>query len=408
MATIEPYSSKSGRLYRVRYRKPDNSQTDKRGFKTKREAELFLASTELGKSSGTYIDPSQSRTTVGDFGDAWLRSRVGLKPSSIAVMESSWRLHVRPQWGRVQLGRVRRSDIEAWISDLLRPAIGKPLSPATVHRCHGLLSGVLDAAVKDRRLGDNPAKGISLPARESREHRYLSHQDVFELAKASGEHRTLIELLAYTGLRWGEVAGLRVKDVDLNRGRLSIRQNAVYVKGFVIVGTPKTHKQRSVPFPAFMRADLRSAISGKTEDGLVFAGRFGQHLTTPTIRENSWFDKALAAASLPPMTIHDLRHTAASLAISAGANVKALQKMLGHKSAAMTLDVYADLFDDDLSAVAARLDDAARSSVVGKMWAKDQNDQPHVARRKSKSPEIRASSEGGTRTRDTTIMSRVL
>ncbi|MDP9027204.1 MAG: tyrosine-type recombinase/integrase, partial [Actinomycetota bacterium] len=92
---------------------------------------------------------------------------------------------------------------------------------------------------------------------------------------------------------------------------------------------------------------------------------------TPTTRENSWFDRALVAAGLPPMTIHDLRHTAASLAISAGGNVKAVQKMLGHASAAMTLDVYADLFDDDLDAVAARLDQALMFSSVGKMWAND-------------------------------------
>ena len=98
----------------------------------------------------------------------------------------------------------------------------------------------------------------------------------------------------------------------------------------------------------------------------------GRYLVTPTVREKSWFDKALAAAGLPNMTIHDLRHTAASLSISAGANVKAVQKMLGQASAAMTLDVYADLFDDDLTAVATRLDDAVRASVVVKMWSKDQ------------------------------------
>jgi integrase len=101
----------------------------------------------------------------------------------------------------------------------------------------------------------------------------------------------------------------------------------------------------------------------------VFADERGRPLVTPTTQDNSWFDRALTAAGLPPMTIHDLRHTAASLAISAGANVKAVQKMLGHASAAMTLDVYADLFDDDLDAVATRLDEAAVSTDVVKMWS---------------------------------------
>ena len=82
-----------------------------------------------------------------------------------------------------------------------------------------------------------------------------------------------------------------------------------------------------------MADEISAAIADKDPDSFVFSGRFGEPLITPTVRDNSWFDKALAAAALPPMTIHDLRHTAASLAISSGANVKAVQKMLGHASA---------------------------------------------------------------------------
>lgn len=96
--------------------------------------------------------------------------------------------------------------------------------------------------------------------------------------------------------------------------------------------------------------------------------------------ENSWWDRALETAELPPMTIHDLRHTAASLAVSAGANVKAVQRMLGHASAAMTLDTYSDLFDDDLDAIAVRLHNAGVLS-VGKMWAKpSENDETAVTK----------------------------
>ena len=101
----------------------------------------------------------------------------------------------------------------------------------------------------------------------------------------------------------------------------------------------------------------------------------------PTIKPWSWFDRALKSASLPEMTIHDLRHTAASLAISAGANVKAVQKMLGHASAAMTLDTYADLFDDDLNTVAVRLNEAAISSNVVRMWSEAQQIGATIARR---------------------------
>ena len=104
----------------------------------------------------------------------------------------------------------------------------------------------------------------------------------------------------------------------------------------------------------------------------MFAGASGSHLRR-SHNDHGWFASAVKAAGVPAMTLHSLRHTAASLAISSGANVKAVQKMLGHASAAMTLDVYSDLFDDDLDAVASRLDDGLANTVVGKLWAERAN-----------------------------------
>jgi integrase len=361
MGTVEPYASAAGKRYRVRYRKPDHSQTTKRGFATKKEAELFLASVELGKAAGTFIDPSNARITVGILGTAWLKSQTHLKPSSTAVVESAWRLHVEPTWGRVSVADVRHSDVQAWVWRLStgEPGRSKPKSAALVHRCYGVLAGILDAAVKDRRIPSNPARGVGLPRKVSKEHVYLTHLQVDRLARESGPHAPLVRVLAYTGLRWGEVSGLRVGDVDLGRRRLSVSVNAVLVGGKVVVGTPKTHKRRIVPFPGFLTDSLAALCSDREHSSVLFSDKLGNHLTTPTIRENSWFDRALDAAELKPMTIHDLRHTAASLAVSSGANVKAVQRMLGHASAAMTLDTNSDLFDDDLDLVAVRLDEAA-------------------------------------------------
>lgn len=370
MGTIEPYQTQDGRRYRVRYRKPDHSQTDKRGFRTKREAELFLASVETRKAAGTYLDPASSRITIGELGAEWLSHRTNLKPSSVVAIESAWRLHVLPEWGTVPVGQVRFSDVQSWVARLSEGGSGaKPKSAALVLRAHGALAAVLDVAVRDHRIGANPARGIALPRKVPREHRYLTHEQVHALARASGPHAVLIGVLAYTGLRWGEVAALRASDVSLQRRRLTVSENAVFVAGAVVVGTPKTHKRRSVPFPSFLTPALADAVSGKAPDDLVFPGKGGRHLVTPTVRDRSWFDRALEQAGLTPMTIHDLRHTAASLAVASGAHVKAVQKMLGHASAAMTLDVYADLFDDDLDGVATRLDQAATFAGVGKMWA---------------------------------------
>jgi integrase len=159
------------------------------------------------------------------------------------------------------------------------------------------------------------------------------------------------------------VIALRVRDVDFTRRRLAISENAVEVGPETIVGTPKSHKRRSVPFPSFLGDALADVAIGKQPNELLFSGRFGEHVKRATRGQRTWFKSALDRAGLDPMTVHDLRHTAASLAVSAGANVKAVQRMLGHASAAMTLDVYADLFDDDLDAVAEALDSAARRSV---------------------------------------------
>lgn len=368
MGSVTGYETARGRRYRVRYRKPDHSQTDKRGFRTKRDAELFLASVELRKASGEYIDPAAARATVGQLGRAWLASRSHLKPSSSYVYESAWRLHVEPHWRDAQIGRIRYSDVQGWITELsIGTEAKKPKSPTIVRRCHDILAGILDAAVRDHLIPSNPARGVKLPRRVTREHVYLSNEQVAVLVRASDEHAALVATLAYTGLRWGEVSALRVRDIDTHRHRLAIAQNAVYVNGAIIVGTPKTHARRSVPYPQFLTAPLAAACQGKQPGDLVFDDGNGDYQKTPTMTENSWWDQALESADLPPMTIHDLRHTAASLAVSAGANVKAVQRMLGHASAAMTLDTYSDLFDDDLDAVALRLN-AAATSGLGALW----------------------------------------
>ena len=366
MGSISAYESSAGKRYRVRYRKPDHTQTDKRGFATKREAELFLASVEVSKARGEYVNVVDARARLSGLGAEWLQHQTHLKPSSLRPLQIAWRVHVEPRWGSVSVGEVRHSDVQAWVSEL-----STRRGPTTVLRVYGVLAGVLDVAVRDRRILSNPARGVNLPRKLRREHRYLTHQEVHGLALASGGHRALVLVLAYTGLRWGEAIGLRVKDVDVERRRISVSVNAVEVGREIQVGTPKTHKRRAVPFPRLLEPVLLEQVAGRDGDELLFAGRDGRHMRRIRVSggSRSWFKTALAEAGLDPMTLHDLRHTAASMSISAGANVKAVQRMLGHASAAMTLDIYADLFDDDLNAVSDRLDEAYARSSVGKLWA---------------------------------------
>jgi integrase len=368
MGRIASYPTSGGKRYRVRYRKPDHSQTDKRGFRTKREAELFLAAMDISMAKGEFIDSTAGKVTVGELGAVWVRSQTQLKPSTLRVVETAWRLHVEPRWGALTIGQVRHSDVQTWVSEL---ATRK--SATTVTRAYGVLGSILDVAVRDRRLSNNVARRVNLPRKVPKARVYLRHAQVENLAEQSKAFGTLVRFLAYTGLRWGEAVGLRVGDGDTLRRRVTVAVNAVNVGGRIIVGTPKTHTTRSVPYPAFLTESLAMECEGKARDQLLFGDGIN-HLRSPDTRDGWYVNAKARAATIDAnfplnLTLHDLRHTAASLAISSGANVKAVQRMLGHASAAMTLDTYADLFDDDLDAVAAALDKARSSSIVGRMWA---------------------------------------
>lgn len=170
-------------------------------------------------------------------------------------------------------------------------------------------------------------------------------------------------MLAYCGIRWGEATALRVARVEPVRGRLEIVEAVVDVNGTMIFGSPKSHQHRSVPIPRFLRADLVTATAGKSRGDLVFPSATGSALRVQNFRRDV-FDRAAREAGLPGLTPHELRHTAASLAIASGASVKGVQSMLGHASATLTLDRYGHLFEGELDAVADRLDVARAEALA--------------------------------------------
>lgn len=361
MGSVYAYKNAAGkRLWRAVWRDPLNQQTSKRGFKTKSEAEDYIARQTVAKADGTYVARSAASATVAELSVGWLANKHALlKPSSYAPLQASWTNYVEPTWGRRKVSSIRYSEIETWVA-----GIGK--SPTVVARAYGILAGILDVAEKDRRILSNPARGVRLPRKvSSRARRYLTHDELWAVAEASGRP-ALVLTLGYCGLRWGELVALRVSDVNFLRGRISVTRNVVEVHGEFHPGTPKTHESRQVPVPAAILAHLSAAIAGKAPDALIFDDGHGGYMrrTRASSGSRSWWVSALATAGVEPLVLHDLRHTAASLAVSAGANVKAIQRMLGHASAAMTLDVYADLFDDDLEALTARLDEAIGARVV--------------------------------------------
>lgn len=356
MASVSSYETSKGRRYRVRFRE-GGKQVEQGGFRTKRDAQLRASEVELTQATNTYVSPAASRTTVGELGPPWLERRATLKPSTVRTLESCWRVHVEPRWGTTKVSQVEFTDIQAWVTSLSTSGS----SATTVKRALGVLNGILGDAMRDKRLTSNPCVGIRTPRKVSKERVFLDHSQLRSLATEAGQHGTFVLVLGYCGLRWGEAIGLRVKDIDFRRNRINVERNAVEVGSQVHVGTPKSHERRSVPFPTFLSGRLQDMCRSKLPNALVFAASDGDFMRRARTDEasGSWFAGAVRRAGIPRVTPHDLRHTAASLAISAGANVKAVQKMLGHASAAMTLDVYSGLFDDDLDAVAQALNQQA-------------------------------------------------
>lgn len=160
---------------------------------------------------------------------------------------------------------------------------------------------------------------------------------------------------AWTGLRWGEVVALRRPSFDLLRRRLLVAESATDVGGRLEFGTPKNHQAREVPLPDFL-IELVAPLLDTEDDALLFTAPKGGPLRSGNFRRNVWLPACQASGMPEGLRVHDLRHTAASLAISGGASVKAVQRLLGHSSARITLDRYTHLFNDDLDALADGMD----------------------------------------------------
>jgi len=170
-------------------------------------------------------------------------------------------------------------------------------------------------------------------------------------------------VLGYCGLRFGEAAALRVDDVDLNARRIRVRRSITHVrKTGLVEGPTKNHSARTVPVPVFLVRLLKTEIADRDSSALVFQSRRGGGYLTLGQARYAFGKAVIAVGGIDGVRLHDLRHTCASLAIRAGANVKVVQKLLGHKSAVLTLDRYGHLFPDDLDAVADAFDAAAKST----------------------------------------------
>lgn len=362
MATITK-DARDGK-WLARWRDPTGAQR-KKSFRRKVDAERFLSDLQAEMHRGTYLDPAAGKMRFQTYAATWMAGLGHLKPSTALRYREVARTHVVPKWGPWPLAQVARSDVAAWIGDL----VGKGMSPGLVRKVYLVASMIFEAAVADHRIARNPTTGVRLPRQPRREPRFLTAGQLQQLVDAAGDNGLQVLVLALTGLRFGEFAALKVGRVDPVRNRLTVAESVSVVGSRLVWTTPKTHQVRSVPVPPALMRRIEQECRGRGADDLLFPAPKGGPL-----RLNNWrrrvFDPAVEGAGIVDLTPHDLRHTAASLAIAAGANVKAVQQMLGHASAAMTLDVYAGLFPDDLDAVGRSLDSLVPSQGVPQMCHK--------------------------------------
>ena len=341
-----------GSRWLVRWRDPAGVQR-KKAFRLKSEAEDFAGTLRHELRSGSYVPPEAGKILVAEWADRWLDAQGHVKPSTLDRTRGVVLTHILPRWGRVALCAVTFTDVQSWVTALTREGS----APRTVAKVCGVFRQIMEWAVQDKRLLRNPVAGVPLPRPGITDHRYLDHAQVAALAGECAGYAALVRLLAYTGLRWGEAAAIRVRDVDLVRRRIRITASVTEVNGHLVWGTPKTHARRTVPLPRFLAAELVPLVHGRDGDAVLFRSPQGAVLRVRNFRRTV-FDPAVRRVGPPGFHPHELRHTAASLAIASGADVKVVQMMLGHKTATMTLDLYGHLFPDRLDDLADRMDAA--------------------------------------------------
>jgi integrase len=343
--------------YKLYWRDPSRRVRTKT-FKRRKDAESFRSTIEHQKLVGEYRDPSLGRVTLAKFVEHFLRTAAPPSPSTRALYEMQARVHILPLLGHLQLHSITKATVRSFLADLQEAGA----RPATVNGVYRLLRRMLSVAVDEGRIGTNPAARVgNVPRSDPAEMRFLTPQEVSALAmEVPDRYRALVLLLAYTGIRIGEAAALRVANVDLLRGTLRIVEASKEVGGHVIVGPTKTRQNRAVSLPRFLREEMARHIQthvSAEEARLVFGGPRGGPLRQRAFRSRVYVPAAKRAGLVPPaLRVHDLRHTAVAFAISVGWHPKAIQELLGHASIQVTLDRYGHLFDTVHEADTGKLD----------------------------------------------------
>jgi integrase len=351
-------------------------QIKQRGFKTKKLAEEAEAAVVAERARGTFVRPA--RVTLGSFLlDEWLPAkRAGLRPSTFNSYDRMLRLYVAPTIGETQLSAVDGSMLNALYARLLaegrmdtRRRLGTGLAPKTVRNLHGVLARAFRDAVRWGRLVRNPSDTADPPRGRAPEMKAWTADELRAFTAAMSRHRWagVWALMATTGMRRGEVLGLRWSDVDLAAGTVTIRSTRIRYANRVDTSTPKTARgNRTISIgPATVAAlkawkrtqngeRLLMGAGWEDHDGLVVTVADGS-APNPEAFSNL-FHKLVTRAGLRPIRLHDLRHSYATAALASGVPVKVVSQRIGHADITVTLKVYAHVMPGDDEAAALQSD----------------------------------------------------
>ena len=388
----------TGKRWRCRWYVIDDDgvkQQKSKSFDLLGDAEEFSAALEDDVRRGRYIDPDGGDKLFSKVADSWLETKIDVKDSTLLRYKRELRCYILPKWGGKMLREITRGDLQRWVNSLTvgnYPAQlpGKrqprPLAPRSIRNIVKVVTaGILDHAVENKWILDNPARTVKLPKTVVKDDDmvFLTIDEVEQLAKAAENagrdvDGLLVRFQASVGTRINEALALQVQDLNLRKGIARIRRTWTRnLEGKLELGTPKNGEARTVAIPDFLIEPLERQIRGCVKDDFVFRAPRGGAIDDGNWRTRVW-RKALEHVGMDDegVTIHSLRHTYASIAIANGADVKTLQKQLGHATATMTLDTYAALWPDRLDNVAHAVSQAWQPHIRPVGDAKTKDDSP--------------------------------
>ena len=351
-------------------------QLRRRGFPSKKAAQAQLTAILADKNRGVLVAPSKA--TLGSYLlDVWLPARrSSLRPSTAATYEGVIRNYVIPDLGRTRLQSVDGAELNRLYHRLLtdgrtesRRGLGSGLSPKTVRNVHGVLTRAMRDAVRWGQLQRNPCDTADPPRGRVPEMRAWTADELRRFVRATESHRwaAVWMLMASTGMRRGEVLGLRWTDVDLKASTVTIRSTRIRYGKTTAISTPKTARgNRTIAIGPATAVALKAWKRMQTAERLQVGGGWqGEHGLVVTNVDgtapnpeafSNLFAKLVRAAGLPPIRLHDLRHSYATAALAAGVPVKVLSQRVGHADVGVTLTVYAHVMPGDDEDAALRAD----------------------------------------------------